>query len=670
MRHATLAALCCSLFVLGCGEDGIKLEGRADKGPFIAGGSLEVRPADSPDATPKSAELDELGSFSLRVGRRGLVELVVTGQYFDEIAGEIASQPARLRAVADIGDVENVTRNVNVNVVTHITAPRIQALMAGESLVYSEAASQAEDELWASFGIDNPGPATGLGLVGDEPGGAELLTVSVIVMQAAYGQSSAASEDPLAGLLDSLASDLEDGSFEDATLDALVAAESAVNTRVVQDNINSFFQQQEAGSAPDLGTVLDGDGDGVVDGSDNCPEVANADQNDSNDDGVGDACLVAPFRQVLGASSQKLDVLFVIDDSGTMAEEQRLLTQTFPTFITSLRQPDGVLPDLHVGVISTNVGGNADNPCAGDGDAGNLINAPRVAIDCQGPSDRWIADVSDGTGGRATNYDGAQTLEETFACIAELGINGCGFEQPLESLRLALANPDNLGFLRDDALLAVVIVTDEDDCSVDPVEGAGFYVNEACDDYLDPASCPLGSLSSFRCFEFGVRCAPDQPRSFGTRSLASCASRPNSPYMPVASGYAEVLTSLKGDPSRVLVSVFAAPNEPVTVQETVTIVVGEPAPVPTAALAPSCATAEAQGYPAIRLAEFAGQFGSPLSGSICEGFGAGLTALAGGLKASLTGQCLITAPVDNSCVVTDSTGIGTESETAVQTLPD
>ena len=38
------------------------------------------------------------------------------------------------------------------------------------------------------------------------------------------------------------------------------------------------------------GEWLDSDGDGVGDNSDNCPTVANAEQADSNNDSVGDAC--------------------------------------------------------------------------------------------------------------------------------------------------------------------------------------------------------------------------------------------------------------------------------------------------------------------------------------------------------------------------------------------
>jgi hypothetical protein len=60
------------------------------------------------------------------------------------------------------------------------------------------------------------------------------------------------------------------------------------------------------------------------------------------------------------------------------------------------------------------------------------------------------------------------TMAQTLACRANVGTSGPGFEMPLLMSKWALkerAADTNAGFLRDDALLAVVILTDEDDQS-------------------------------------------------------------------------------------------------------------------------------------------------------------------------------------------------------------
>jgi hypothetical protein len=63
-------------------------------------------------------------------------------------------------------------------------------------------------------------------------------------------------------------------------------------------------------------------------------------------------------------------------------------------------------------------------------------------------------------------------LEDTFSCAAQVGIGGAPNERPIDGIRGALdpanAGPGgcNEGFLRDDALLVVVIITDEDDVPV------------------------------------------------------------------------------------------------------------------------------------------------------------------------------------------------------------
>ena len=75
------------------------------------------------------------------------------------------------------------------------------------------------------------------------------------------------------------------------------------------------------------------------------------------------------------------------------------------------------------------------------------------------------------------NYTG--NLADTFTCIAALGEDGCGYEQQFTAITRALgadgqAPPaENQGFLRDDAYLAIVLITNEDDCS--SAVGGGFY---------------------------------------------------------------------------------------------------------------------------------------------------------------------------------------------------
>ena len=71
-------------------------------------------------------------------------------------------------------------------------------------------------------------------------------------------------------------------------------------------------------------------------------------------------------------------------------------------------------------------------------------------------------------GGRHINYSG--TLPDALSCISSVGDAGCGLEAPLEAMKRALdgSHPENAGFVRRGALLAVVILTDEDDCSADP----------------------------------------------------------------------------------------------------------------------------------------------------------------------------------------------------------
>lgn len=365
---------------------------------------------------------------------------------------------------------------------------------------------------------------------------------------------------------------------------------------------------------------------------------------------VEPAACAERVRDVPIAINRDLDILFVIDDSGSMGEEQISLATNFGRFVAVLESIEGGLPNLHLGVVSTNVGAGpyAISGCSGNGDDGMLQATPSSA--CEGPADAFIEDIAV-PGGRQRNYTGS--LTETFGCIAKLGVDGCGFEQPLESMKRAL-DGRNPGFLRPDAYLLVVIISDEDDCSAaDP-------------SLFDPANGALGPLSSFRCFEEGVECDPDAPRTPGPKN--SCEPRTGSAYTAELQPYVDFLKTLKEDPSQVMVAgVFGDPS-----QVGVDLIEGEPN------LGASCSSSVGEAAPPVRLAHFLQQFPQRnTQTSICnEDLSEALSLIAEQVTV-LIGNCVdgeldqdpVTAGVQFDCQVSDVRFPGTDRQEE-QILPE
>lgn len=338
----------------------------------------------------------------------------------------------------------------------------------------------------------------------------------------------------------------------------------------------------------------------------------------------------AVVADVLVTSSRALDLLFVVDDSASMAEEQAALTANFGQLVSVLASSPGGLPDLHIGVINADLGaGPYSLPnCVPDGENGTLQNQPRIA-GCSPPDGAFIVDIADPAAGtRLRNYAG--TLDETFACIAQLGTTGCGFEQTLESIRRALdgSNPANQGFLRPDANLGIIIISDEDDCSV--------FDTAMYDPAQNTPDSPLGPLSSFRCFDFGVQCTPDTPREPGAK--ADCKPRESSPFMYGADEYIQFVRSLKPSPEQILVAGIIGDPEPVAVQLT---------PEGQFELAPSCMSASGgQAAPGVRLEAFMNGFPNrSVASSICNENFSNVMVQAGAIMANWLGMACLEGPI-------------------------
>lgn len=216
-------------------------------------------------------------------------------------------------------------------------------------------------------------------------------------------------------------------------------------------------------------------------------------------------CLIRQVDEAITTDGiSRVDLLFVVDDSISMEAEQGLLRQQFPRMVellTTGQRPNGEtfepIKDLHIGVVSTNLGAPTSVPikgCAVPGDDGLLLVDPNrdgsPDLECPALSlpQPFIA---------YKRGDDPHEVARAFACMATLGTSGCGFEQPLEAMlkavmpapgSVAIEVPDvlfhgagptlepghgggeNAGFIRgldgsEDSIIAVVVVTDEEDCS-------------------------------------------------------------------------------------------------------------------------------------------------------------------------------------------------------------
>jgi hypothetical protein len=238
--------------------------------------------------------------------------------------------------------------------------------------------------------------------------------------------------------------------------------------------------------------------------------------------------------------TDQVDLLFVVDNSASMSEEQVKLNAQLSRLVQVLTSGDmdGVPnadgePDfqpvgsLRLGVVSSDLGSNgveglsscgknsyapteqdigrngADTVERLFGDDGQLLNSTAVAVagvsvqvsdqpvvaiqprpECAGLSVPRFLDFQRG--------GSAAEIASQFSCIAQLGVNGCGIEQQLESMWKALAPSTdrsfsrgttgqgaptgvNNGFLRPEAILAVILVTDEEDCSSPDASAATLY---------------------------------------------------------------------------------------------------------------------------------------------------------------------------------------------------
>ncbi|MEX1364857.1 MAG: hypothetical protein AB1Z98_17145 [Nannocystaceae bacterium] len=197
-----------------------------------------------------------------------------------------------------------------------------------------------------------------------------------------------------------------------------------------------------------------------------------------------------------GEGCEKVDFLFVIDNSGSMGDNQDSLIASFPGFIQSIQNTLTDAQDYHIMVVDTDAqwGGQCELLCplffnvCPDNPAYPCGVVPEVCDSTLGAgvvhtmaSDAPSVPCSFSSGARymdATEPD----LVSAFQCSAKVGSDGDGSERPMGAMVSALsfeqAQPGacNEGFVREDAILVVTIITDEEDDNSNG-SAAGWYAN-------------------------------------------------------------------------------------------------------------------------------------------------------------------------------------------------
>lgn len=243
----------------------------------------------------------------------------------------------------------------------------------------------------------------------------------------------------------------------------------------------------------------------------------------------------------------KIDLLFMIDNSASMGDKQDILSVAVPDLVNRLVAPDcfddkgvkqakvnGACPagsapefdpilDIHIGLVTSSLGGHGADICtdAAKNDKGEMITRgkdlsadPPVVVTPTGFYENsgffaWDASNPPRYPGKTTFNDAQQLGTQFKYVVGGAGETGCGYEASLEAWYRFLIDPvppdsvpaldaanqyksavpqgtDNniftqrANFLRPDSLVAVIVLSDENDCSLadGPIPNNGGFPNQ------------------------------------------------------------------------------------------------------------------------------------------------------------------------------------------------
>ena len=215
------------------------------------------------------------------------------------------------------------------------------------------------------------------------------------------------------------------------------------------------------------------------------------------------------YKQQAVIIPKKIDILWVIDNSGSMETSQSNLASNFQAFIGRFNQQNY---DFHMAVTTTDAWQkqfsqtvNGLNPSR-IRDGGKFYNAQNQTYYTS--SGVFVMDKI------------TPNLSSVFETNIKQGILGNGDERALESIKQTLSDPTNSAFRRDEAFLAVIVVSDEEDFS-----HSGSGMNES---YSNPN---LFTVQSYKNFLDSFTKKSEYGMNYSVSSItvpdAACASQLN-----------------------------------------------------------------------------------------------------------------------------------------------
>ncbi|HEX3852318.1 MAG TPA: hypothetical protein VHW01_15215, partial [Polyangiaceae bacterium] len=283
--------------------------------------------------------------------------------------------------------------------------------------------------------------------------------------------------------------------------------------------------------------------------------------------------------QIVQTAVDKIDLLFMIDNSVSMADKQEILAAAVPVLLKRLVTPicvgaDGTTPtmgnadpttglcagansqpefapigDIHIGIVSSSLGAHGGSVCASVDpndpnasitfldDKGELMGKKRPNVVSWNQSGFLAWDPS-GTKDNPPGVNDVMTLNTQFtAMVTATGEHGCGYEASLEAWYRFLVDPEppanvtkdtaknitvrgsqlvvnpdgttgacmgcdtdllaqRKAFLRPDSLVAIVMLSDENDCSIQD-EGVGWFVGATS--HMPKATAPCAQNPNDPC---------------------------------------------------------------------------------------------------------------------------------------------------------------------------